>query len=335
MRDLLYWARTMTVLLLVVGGGTAMPRTVGAQSGVQYRDPQGRFTFTVPSGWVTPPQRSTNAALFADSPQQPGKVLSVGEVSSERGTLDAVILHIAPVIIDHSPAYQPDPAGLRDLIVGGEPAKQFAFQAKTSPDDIPYALALTVVFHNGTAYTVSYFTLPPDPDSATAPPLQAVLDSWQFTDHETTIGVGWRRYRDLIGVERETHAIRGRFLLDAKPAAQLGDLVLRVVSHHLPLYITILPLARSALLRGRRESGRDHEGGYFNLPWQIELRQSGGGNVLALGHDPIAEGAAHVGRFDAPCHASRGRLRAHRKTRRAAPREIQMVPVAMRGEKDV
>jgi len=231
MRDLLYWARTMTVLLLVVGGGTAMPRTVGAQSGVQYRDPQGRFTFTVPSGWVTPPQRSTNAALFADSPQQPGKVLSVGEVSSEGGTLDAVILHIAPVIIDHSPAYQPDPAGLRDLIVGGEPAKQFAFQAKTSPDDIPYALALTVVLHNGTAYTVSYFTLPPDPDSATAPPLQAVLDSWQFTDHETTIGVGWRRYRDAVGVEGETHAVRRRFLLDTEPAAQLGDLLFRIVLH--------------------------------------------------------------------------------------------------------
>lgn len=126
--------RWWTLLVMVALLGACAASTVGAQ-GTTYSDPQGRYTFTVPSGWQTasppqganlPPGTAISGVFTAPAPLNGN--LNVVTVSVPAGaSLDQIVAQSRANVAQSVPGYQEGPGGIQNLTLGGQPARRYDY----------------------------------------------------------------------------------------------------------------------------------------------------------------------------------------------------------------
>lgn len=122
------------VLVFVALLGLCSAATVSAQ-GATYTDPQGRFTFTVPSGWQQgnpppsanlPPGTVVGAVFSAPAPLNGN--FNLVTVAIPAGTnLDQVATQSRAGVAQSLPGYEEAPGGIQNLTVAGQPARRYDY----------------------------------------------------------------------------------------------------------------------------------------------------------------------------------------------------------------
>lgn len=121
-------------LVMVALFGAFAAGTVGAQ-GTTYTDPQGRYTFTVPSGWqpATPPQSANlppgtaiGGVFTAPAPLN-GNVNVVTVAVPAGANLDQIVAQSRANVAQSVPGYQEGPGGIQNLTLGGQPARRYDY----------------------------------------------------------------------------------------------------------------------------------------------------------------------------------------------------------------
>ncbi len=124
------WKLVIFVALLGVCSITA----VGAQ-GATFTDPQGRYSFTVPSGWQqgSPPPNTnlppgtTIGGVFTAAPPLNGN-LNIVTVAVPAGVnLDDIVTQSRAGVAQSVPGYQEGPGGIQNLTVGGQAARRYDY----------------------------------------------------------------------------------------------------------------------------------------------------------------------------------------------------------------
>lgn len=122
-------------LLVVVGLlSLCVVSAVGAQ-GTTYTDPNGRYSFTVPSGWQPGPPPQTGSlppgtaigGVFA-APAPLNGNFNVVTVTVPTGvSLDDVVTQSRDNVAKSLPGYQEGPGGIQNLTLGGQPARRYDY----------------------------------------------------------------------------------------------------------------------------------------------------------------------------------------------------------------
>jgi len=121
-------------LIFVALFGVCAVSTVAAQ-GATYADPQGRFTFTVPTGWQQgslPPGTNLPAgtavgAVFTAAAPLNGNFNVVTVAVPAGVSLDQVVTQSRAGVAQSLPGYQEGPGGIQNLTVGGQPARRYDY----------------------------------------------------------------------------------------------------------------------------------------------------------------------------------------------------------------
>ncbi|MDQ6832807.1 MAG: DUF1795 domain-containing protein [Chloroflexota bacterium] len=125
-----WWKALIFVALL----GLCAAGTVAAQ-GATYADPQGRFTFTAPTGWQPgnlPPSANLPAgtavgAVFTAAAPLNGNFNVVTVAVPTGVNLDQVVTQSRAGVAQSLPGYQEGPGGIQNLTVGGQPARRYDY----------------------------------------------------------------------------------------------------------------------------------------------------------------------------------------------------------------
>ena len=125
-----WWKALVFVALLGIG----VAGTVAAQ-GAAYADPQGRFTFNVPTGWQqgsVPPNTNLPAgtaigAVFTAAAPLNGNFNVVTVAVPTGVNLDQVVTQSRAGVAKSLPGYQEGPGGIQNLTVGGQPARRYDY----------------------------------------------------------------------------------------------------------------------------------------------------------------------------------------------------------------
>lgn len=127
------WWKVMVVVALF---GVCALTTVGAQ-GTTYTDPQGRYSFTVPSGWQQgspPPNTNLPAgtaigAVYTAAPPLNGNfnIVTVAVPADAGVNLDQIVTQSRAGVAQSVPGYQEGPGGIQNLTVGGQPARRYDY----------------------------------------------------------------------------------------------------------------------------------------------------------------------------------------------------------------
>lgn len=125
-----WWKALIFVALL----GLCAVSPVAAQ-GATFADPQGRFTFTVPTGWQqgsVPPNTNLPAgtaisAVFAAAAPLNGNFNVVTVAVPTGVSLDQVVTQSRAGVAQSLPGYQEGPGGIQNLTVGGQPARRYDY----------------------------------------------------------------------------------------------------------------------------------------------------------------------------------------------------------------
>ncbi|MGI8689895.1 MAG: DcrB-related protein [Thermomicrobiales bacterium] len=125
-----WWKALIFVALL----GLCAAGPVAAQ-GTTYADPQGRFTFTVPSGWQQgslPPNTNLPAgtavgAVFSAAAPLNGNFNIVTVAVPAGVSLDQVVTQSRAGVAQSLPGYQEVAGGIQNLTVGGQPARRYDY----------------------------------------------------------------------------------------------------------------------------------------------------------------------------------------------------------------
>lgn len=142
-----------------------------------FTDPEGRFAFTKPQGWL--PERPPDAAIIVqlNSDTPPGSFTVATESVVPGLTLpqyvDAGMAQVRKSVVD----YQPGPRVRQSLRLGGEPAELIDYTATVSGTRL-YFLQV-IALHGDTAYVLTFNTQPNDRDAYVAQ-AQTALDTWRF-----------------------------------------------------------------------------------------------------------------------------------------------------------
>ena len=121
-----------------------------------YQDPAGAYQFTLPDGWQAFPGgyailflNGTTSDFFTVAPL-PANGRSLADMTqdffSENLTTDL--------------GYQPDPAGMQERTVGGEPAELASYHSLTPQSGIPQTTMVVLTIHNYIRYLVGVLTTP-------------------------------------------------------------------------------------------------------------------------------------------------------------------------------
>ena len=125
-----WWKALIFVALLALCSAA----TVSAQ-GTTFTDPQGRFTFTVPSGWQQgnpppsanlPPGTVVGAVFSAAAPLN-GNFNVVTIAAPAGGNLDQIAAQSQAGVAQSLPGYQEAPGGIQSLTVAGQPARRYDY----------------------------------------------------------------------------------------------------------------------------------------------------------------------------------------------------------------
>jgi hypothetical protein len=125
-----WWKPLVIISLLGLCAATA----VGAQ-GTTYTDPQGHYTFTVPSGWqpTNPPPSSTLppgtaiSGVFSAPAPLNGNFNVVTVIVPTGASLDQIVTQSRDNVSKSLPGYQEGPGGIQNLTLGGQPARRYDY----------------------------------------------------------------------------------------------------------------------------------------------------------------------------------------------------------------
>ena len=125
------WWKTLIFVALL---GLCAVSPVAAQ-GTIFADPQGRFTFTVPSGWQQqslPPNTNLPAgtavgAVFSAAVPLNGNFNVVTVAVPAGVSLDQVATQSRAGVAQSLPGYQEVAGGIQNLTVGGQPARRYDY----------------------------------------------------------------------------------------------------------------------------------------------------------------------------------------------------------------
>jgi hypothetical protein len=125
-----WWKLLVTVTALSLCTVTA----VGAQ-GATYTDPQGRYTFTVPSGWqLAAPPQSANlppgtaiSSIFSAAAPLNGNFNVVTVAVPAGASLDQIVTQSRDNVAKSLPGYEEGPGGIQNLTLGGQPARRYDY----------------------------------------------------------------------------------------------------------------------------------------------------------------------------------------------------------------
>ncbi|HEY7907940.1 MAG TPA: DcrB-related protein [Thermomicrobiales bacterium] len=125
-----WWKLLVMVSLLGLCAVTA----VGAQ-GTTYTDPNGRYSFTVPSGWQpspapqtgsVPPGTAIGGVFTAPAPLNGN--FNVVTVTVPSGVpLDQIVTQSRDNVAKSLPGYQEGPGGIQNLTLAGQPARRYDY----------------------------------------------------------------------------------------------------------------------------------------------------------------------------------------------------------------
>ncbi len=164
----------LTLTLLTLLFCALAPAAVAADSTV-YKDPNGAYSFTLPDGWEGPVSKGNNL-VATDSVNNTVFVLT----SIPTGGLSLADMNTAfTSSFPQEPGYVADPGGVKDVMVGGQPAKASSFHSNNT-DGTPLSTGAVTVVNNGTAYLLLFLTTP-DKEDASSPGVGQIITSWQFS----------------------------------------------------------------------------------------------------------------------------------------------------------
>ena len=156
---------TATVLAAPVATATA---------GDLYKDPQGRFTFTVPKGWTQEQSQDPNIPVMLKAPRPAGTFSVTTSSVPANGTL-ATFAEGKMADAKKLPRYIVGVLGTPMTTLGGQPAQKFDYFQGDKQDY--YVLIMTI--KGDTAYTLTFSTQPADVGAFSAQ-TTVILDSWKF-----------------------------------------------------------------------------------------------------------------------------------------------------------
>ena len=125
------WWKALVIVTLL---GMCSISSVAAQ-GTTYTDPQGRYSFTAPSGWQpgsAPPGTNLPAGtaisgIFAAPAPLNGNVNIVTVVVPAGANLDQIVTQSRAGVAQSIPGYQEAPGGIQNLTLGGQPARRYDY----------------------------------------------------------------------------------------------------------------------------------------------------------------------------------------------------------------
>ncbi|MGI8857791.1 MAG: DcrB-related protein [Thermomicrobiales bacterium] len=126
--------RWWKLLVLVAVFSLSVVTTAGAQ-GTTYTDPQGRYRFTVPSGWQAdpppqtaslPPGTAVGGVFSAPAPLN-GNFNVVTVTVPAGANLDQIVTQSRDNVAKSLPGYQEGPGGIQNLTLGGQPARRYDY----------------------------------------------------------------------------------------------------------------------------------------------------------------------------------------------------------------
>ncbi len=125
-----WWKSLIIVALLGICSMTAV-----IAQGTTFTDPQGRFSFTVPSGWQqgSPPPNANLppgtviSAVFNAAPPVNGNLNIVTVAVPAGANLDQITTQSRAGVAQSVPGYEEGPGGIQNLTIGGQPARRYDY----------------------------------------------------------------------------------------------------------------------------------------------------------------------------------------------------------------
>ena len=157
--------------------GSVRSTAVGV-SGSMYKDPQGRYTFTIPQGWRVQ-QSSSAAADIQISPPQSlrGIVQIASEDVDPSTTLDDYANGMMDILQNSVTNYQTVPNSTQSLKISGIDARRFDFTGQQS--GVTLKVAVFITRKDSSAYSLIVAAAPQDFDTVLAQ-ARVTVDSFTF-----------------------------------------------------------------------------------------------------------------------------------------------------------
>jgi hypothetical protein len=140
-----------------------------------YQDPKGAYSFTLPDGWQANP--SGDVVTFVDNVNGTNVIVSL--LPANGMSLDDAFKQAAGLYTG-DPTYQANPAGVSDLMIGGQPAKALFFRSIPADNSPQLSTGAISVINNGTAYII-YLLTTTDKEDASNAGLSTIFTSWKFS----------------------------------------------------------------------------------------------------------------------------------------------------------
>ncbi len=154
------------------------PVATAIAAGEQFVDPQGRFVFVKPAGWVQERQQDPDILIQLNSDRPPGSFNVSTEMVPPGITLAQYIeAGVAQVRTDVR-GYEPGPRGTQATTLGNEPAGLIDYFSTVGGTKL-YFMQIIVV-KGDTTYVLTFNTQPADMQ-AYLDQAQVVLMSWRFS----------------------------------------------------------------------------------------------------------------------------------------------------------
>jgi hypothetical protein len=151
--------------------------TIASRTGTRYTDPQGRFSFTIPSDWRPSQAQDAQVAIQFVSDVPRGNLNVAAQGIGNMVTLDDFAAAAVADIQRAYPMYRFASQRIEATTLAGEPARRYDFQGVQNDTSIQFTQLIAV--KDGTAYVVTLSAAASD-SRVFAGQAQIVLDSFAF-----------------------------------------------------------------------------------------------------------------------------------------------------------
>jgi hypothetical protein len=166
-------ARRMTLLVCMAVG--LMVTTVAVSADTSYTCPNNTCSFTIP-GYYSKYSSDDTSIIFKDANTGGTFTVALADLPAIATLDDAVA--VVNTQISALPAFQPDPAGVQNETVGGNPARSLVYLYNLDDGTAAEAKVFYTVY-GGRLYLLQFATTP-DQEDTFVQSAQQVFDSWQF-----------------------------------------------------------------------------------------------------------------------------------------------------------
>lgn len=168
------WRRVTPVLVVVAAMLFCAAGSVAADQPFACTDQS--CTFSVPDSY-SPVQNNATQVVFQDAVS--GGTFAVA--AQDGSTFNSLDEAVAGLMQQSSTAdgYEADPAGVKSLVVGGNPAQSFAFLRNNDSGTRVMQAVVTSLYHS--KLYVLVFSTTPENEATFVSGAEGIFNSWQFT----------------------------------------------------------------------------------------------------------------------------------------------------------